>query len=165
MRLDLATPQDGPGLLALRVSATAWLLGRGIRQWRPGDISAEDVLRQVDAGEWYVVGHGNSLRGGLRLLWSDEPVWGPNTEDAAYVHGLVIDRRFSGTGLGSGMLAWAEEQALLARRARLRLDCVETNDVLRRYYVDRGYREVGRKQFDDGVTVVLMEKALPPGDA
>jgi GNAT superfamily N-acetyltransferase len=56
----------------------------------------------------------------------------------------VIDRRMAGQGLGARLLEWAELRARTAGRPFLRLDCLETNDRLRRYYRDRGFSEAGR---------------------
>ncbi len=58
------------------------------------------ISGQVTDGEWYVTRDGSSVAGVLRLLWQDEEIWGPQPAVAAYVHGLVIDRRHAGTGLG-----------------------------------------------------------------
>ena len=81
--------------------------------------------------------------------------------DAGYVHGLVIDREHAGEGLGGQLLDWAERRTLQTGRTLLRLDCVEGNERLRRYYRDRGFREVGRKEFEASwFPAVLLEKAL-----
>lgn len=94
-RADLA---DAEPLLALREAAAAWLTARGVRQWEPGEVTIAEVRGQVQAGEWYVQrdsGIGSLVRG-LRLLWQDEQVWGPQAPVAAYVHGLVVAERHRG---------------------------------------------------------------------
>lgn len=99
--------------------------------------------------------------GGLRLLWSDEAVWGHQDVPAAYVHGLMISRSNRGQGLGEELLAWAEEQARAAGASALRLDCVEANEVLRSFYRRVGLTEVGRRDFDGPRhSAVLFEKPL-----
>lgn len=81
----------------------------------------------------------------LRLLRSDEEVWGDQPPTAAYVHGLVVDRA----------------QARAAGRVLLRLDWREDNAALRRYYEDRGFRVVDRRTFGGRrYDVVLLEKDL-----
>lgn len=47
-------------------------------------------------------------------------MWGPQPPDAAYVHGLVIDRNHAGLGLGRALLDWAGQQARQAGRSQLR---------------------------------------------
>lgn len=159
--LEVAGPRDAERLLALREAAAAWLTGRGIRQWQPGEVSIDDVHRQVPAGEWHVHRENDQIAGALRLLWQDEAIWGPQRPVAAYVHGLVIDRRYAGAGLGSALLGWAAHQARSRERPLLRLDCVEDNPGLRSVYERQGFHVVGRRDFDARwYSVVLMEKDL-----
>lgn len=163
LELHPAVPSDAGRLLALREAAASWLVDRGIRQWEPGEVGVEQVRAQAEAGEWFVHRPDDEIHGALRLLWSDPEVWGERTNDAAYIHGLVIDRRFAGDGLGGRLLDWAEQRARDAGRSVVRLDCVETNLRLRRYYRDRGFAEVGRRDFGDTWwPVTLLEK--PIGD-
>ena len=159
--LEVAGPQDAERLLALREAAAAWLTGRGIRQWQPGEVSIVDVLVQVAAKEWHVHRKNDQIAGALRLLWRDEAIWGTQLPVAAYVHGLVIDRRYAGAGLGSALLDWAAHQARSRGRPLLRLDCVEDNLGLRSVYERQGFRLVGRRDADARWSpVVLMEKDL-----
>lgn len=161
--LDLkpAAYADAEILLDLREAAAAWIRGKGVRQWEPGEVTVEQIRVQIAAGEWFVHRPGGEIAGALRLLWSDPEVWGGRSDDAAYIHGLVIDRRFAGEGLGGRLLDWAAQRARDAGRPFLRLDCVETNDRLRRYYRDRGLREVGRRDFPGPWHgAVLFEKPL-----
>lgn len=156
-----ATAVDVQTLHALRRAAEDWLERQGIHQWRPGAVSAAEIDEQVRLGEWQVAVDGDSINGALRLLWSDETVWPPDTNVAAYVHGLVIDRRNAGTGLGVRILSWAHDQARHAGARVLRLQCVEANARLRRYYTALGFREVGHRSFDaPWPPVTLLEKQI-----
>ena len=137
LRLELADAADAPALLGLREAAAAWLAAGGVRQWEPGEVGVDDVRAQAAAGEWHVLREGADPVAALRLLWRDEEVWGPQPPTAAYVHGLVVDRREAGRGLGAGLLRWAEDQARAAGRVLLRLDCGEDNAELRRYYAEQ----------------------------
>lgn len=156
-----ATAADVPALHRIRVEAEDWLAGRGIEQWGRGHLPAEAIGRQVDDGQWHVGEVAGVLVGGLRLLPTDEEVWQADHVVAAYVHGLTIDRRFAGCGLGARLLAWAQEQAVAAGAPLLRLDCVESNPGLRAYYARLGFREVGRRDFDGPwLAATLLEKRL-----
>ncbi len=158
MRLVPARSADSSALLALREAAAVWLAERGIRQWQPGQVSLRHVQDQVADGQWHAVRNSSAVIGALRLLWDDEQMWGPQPSDAAYVHGLVIDRRYAGTGLGRPMLAWAMQQAAEAARTWLRLDCGEDNAELRGYYEQQGFSVVGRRDFAmHGYAVVLLQ--------
>ncbi|MDK3257722.1 hypothetical protein [Blastococcus capsensis] len=53
-----------------------------------------------------------------------------------------------------------------AGRAYLRLDCVEANPRLRRYYREQGFAEVGRREFDGAWDpVVLLQRHAVAGRA
>ena len=160
--LDAAGAADVTELVQLREQAEAWLAARGVRQWLPGEVTRDDVVRQVEAGEWHVLrGTGAHLVGGLRLLWSDPAIWGHEDCFATYVHGLMVDRAHSGRGLGEAMLAWAEAQGRARGAVLFRLDCCESNGVLRAYYARQGFAEVGRRDFEGAwFSATLFEKRL-----
>lgn len=156
-----ATADDVDEIMRLRREAEDWLEAAGIAQWGRGEVTPPDVRRQVAAAEWHVVHDGDHLAGGLRLLWSDEPVWQAEDAPAAYVHGLMVDRRCAGQRLGGALLAWAGDQGRRAGLDLLRLDCVESNHALRRYYRAHGFLEVGRRDFDGPwFSAVLLERPV-----
>ena len=164
IRLDPPEPaeaEDAAALLALREAAATWLAGRGIRQWESGEVTLQDVRDQAEAGQWHVVREDGAAVAALRLLWQDEPVWGPQPPVAAYVHGLVVSQRHHGLGLGSALLRWAAGQARARERTLLRLDCGEDNRALRRYYAGQGFDAVGRRDpHGRWYAVVLLERRL-----
>lgn len=103
--VEPAMPDDAVALLALREQAAAWLDGRGIRQWEPGEVDLPQVRRQVEAGEWHVAREGGAPVAALRLLEQDDAIWGPRPAEGVYVHGLVVDRRRAGEDLGGAAAA------------------------------------------------------------
>ncbi len=160
--VECATEQDAPAIFALRHELEEWLESKGVEQWGRGEVGLHDVERQAAAGEWYVSrSNAGDLLAALRLLWSDELMWREQNAYAAYVHGLMVTRAEAGHALGGALLTWAEQQARAASAPALRLDCVESNMVLRAYYNALGFNEVGRRDFG-GLwdSVVLLEKAL-----
>nr|WP_258342348.1 hypothetical protein [Saccharopolyspora gregorii] len=59
------------------------------------------------------------------------------------------------------MLRWAGDRGRASRARFLRLDCDESNEVLRAFYRGLGFREVGRRDLTDGLfSVTLFEKGL-----
>lgn len=163
---QLAGAADAEPLLALREAAAEWLAARGVRQWEPGEVTLGEIRGQIEAGQWHVLRENGSPVAGLRLLWQDEQVWGPQPPVAAYVHGLVVAEQQRGIGVGAGLLEWAAVRALARRRGLLRLDCGEDNAALRRYYAQQGFRIVGRRDFDGRwYSVVLLERPLQDAGA
>ena len=151
---------DAEELHALREGAAHWLVGRGVRQWLPGEVDIQTIRRQIEAGEWFVHRRTGRVLAALRLLWSDPEFWGEQPGDAAYVHGLVIDRRSAGEGLGAAALGLAEERARAAGRTYLRLDHAADNARLARYYRELGFLERGRREFDAWGPVTLVERRV-----
>jgi len=151
---------DADELLALREAAAQWLVERGIRQWLTGEVDVRTVREQIDAGEWFLHRRNGVVSVALRFLWADPLFWGEQPDDAAYVHGLVIDRRHVGEGLGAAALGWAEETARTAGRTYLRLDHAAENERLARYYRELGFIARGRRESDSWGPVTLVEKVL-----
>lgn len=164
LTVELATAADAATILGLRHAAEDWLSDRKIDQWTPREMPLATVAAHIEAGEFYVARRDPSgpIVGALRLIWADPTIWPEEDGLAGYVHGLVIDRSEAGTGLGAALLEWASEQTHREGRALLRLDCAETNGALCNYYLNQGFRHVGRHEFADGsawFSVALFEKS------
>jgi protein-tyrosine phosphatase len=159
------TVEDAAAVRRLRDAAAEWLLSRGIEQWRPGEVSEARLAARADAGELFVSRAGGVVVASVVVASDDIPVWGPDADKAGYVHTLVIDRRYAGSGLGRRLLRQAERLVTARGRTRVRLDCVATNGRLRAYYRQAGYQEVGEPSFrpDRGwSSVTLFEKRVSP---
>ena len=118
--------------------------------------------------EWFVMGEADRAVAAAQVLVADEDVWGQRPPDSLYVHGLVVDRRFNGQGLGGRLLEWIESRAVSMGRSFVRLDCVEHSPRLRAYYRDAGFVAVGRNDLGGHwFPVTLFEKRLgsPPSAA
>jgi GNAT superfamily N-acetyltransferase len=157
-----AVPSDAAAILAIRDEAAEWLLGRGIVQWRPGEVSVDDVVGWMANGRVYVGELDNAIAGSVRLAWSDEEVWGEQEPDAAYVQALMTARPAAGLGLGRRLLDHVEAVAAASGRTRVRLSCLRGNVGLERFYVGAGYLEVGARSFEHPgwEPVTLLEKEI-----
>jgi hypothetical protein len=161
--IRLARVRDAGALLALRRAAEDWLAERGIQQWSCGEVRLADIVRQLERREWFVsTTPSGVVTAALRLLEEVEGVW-PDGEPALarYVRGLMVNRAVAPVGAGAAILAWAEARAVGQGATVMRLDCVESNARLRRFYADLGYSEVGRRDFDGPwFSATLFEKNL-----
>jgi GNAT superfamily N-acetyltransferase len=166
--LDIAqaSASDVAEVIGLRHAAEDWLAARGIRQWTPRQIPESVILRQIDAGEFFVARLGGQpvIAGALRLIWSDAMIWQQDDTLAAYVHSLVVARNRTGIGLGGRLLAWAARTARPAGVDRLRLDCAATNPGLGDYYRRAGFHQVGWRDLGRSFgSVALFERRLNVG--
>ena len=149
----------------LRRQIEDWLGEQGIEQWGHGHVSRQEITEQIRAGQWHVVRDpALGVAAAARLLWADPEVWGADDTPAVYVHGLMVHRGAAGRGLGSFLLDWAAERGRAEGAEVIRLDCVESNTVLRTFYQRQGFQEVGRRDFNGPwYSATLLEKTLPPG--
>jgi GNAT superfamily N-acetyltransferase len=157
-----ATARDVDDIHALRRSLEDWMDGR-VEQWPRGSLPRERIAEQVAAGEWWVVRDAHGLAATVRLVEVDPFFWGDDPTPAMYVHGLMVDRRLSGQGVGRTLLAWAAGRARVAGVDRVRLDCRVSNPALRTYYEGRGFAVVGRADFP-GWSNWLLERPVGPAD-
>jgi GNAT superfamily N-acetyltransferase len=134
---------------------------RGIQQWAPGDITLEQFEEQAAAGEWYLLRVPEPV-GAVRLIQADPAFWGEQeTTTAIHVHGLVTSCN-APRGTGALLLCWIEEYATESGCEIVRLDCLENNEALCRYYERQGYVQVGRQAFSV-TSVALYEKPVQRG--
>lgn len=134
-----ATAEDLPEIVTILAEASAWLLGRGIRQW-PGQFPQELLVQSVANGELFVVLQDGQTAGTVTLQWADPMFWGDRS-DAGFVHRLAISRAYA--GIGKQVIWWAQSQVLAHGRNYLCLDTLTSNARLCRYYEDLGFSAVG----------------------
>lgn len=151
-----ARSEDADSVYQLLDDAAVWLTARGIEQWKPGALPRRIVENGIARGEVFVVRDADALTATLQLEESDLATWGPDLGDALYVHRLCIERTRAGEGLGLRLLDWAGTVARARGRRWLRLDCVASNDGLRRYYARAGFAERG--VVDIGVRLARFER-------
>jgi GNAT superfamily N-acetyltransferase len=164
VNIERAATTDAEGLLAMRERLSAWLAIRGVMQWQPGSLTIARLREQIAEGHVYTGRFNGHLVGSFTLTDEDERIWGTDATSAAYVHRLMVDRRWAHRGFGAALLTWAEEHCRSQEKTHVRLDCVEINNTLVEYYRSAGYTEVRRVFLEQFLPhqggLVLFEKAL-----
>ena len=154
-----AVPADAGEISEIVQEATRWLSLRAIAQW-PVPWPLEWIQEKVEIGEFHCAFHDGVMAGVVRLLSTDEEMWGDTGGAAGYVHTLIVKREFAGRGFGRAILAWAEDQCRARGAEFLRLDCMASNHDLRRYYEKQGFTARGEKVVD-GYRGRLYQKRIP----
>lgn len=146
------------------LEATAeWLAKRGVWQYTPGAFRATRPYfgESIKRGEVHWAYIGDARVGAVRLLKEDSIVW-PDVRpgEAIYVNSLVVDRDWGNRGLGLRILERAKQEARALGKIFVRLDCVASNEFLRRYYADAGFSDRGEieAQYPDPVGTIRLQR-------
>jgi ribosomal protein S18 acetylase RimI-like enzyme len=144
--------------------ATQWLQARGLPAWCMPRPLFEHRLAQ---GCFYGAYVGLDLAGVVSLTDAYHPApWADLLPQKPFLwlSSLTVARRFAGQGIGSCLLATAEQIAHQRHVAYLVLDCYYGDGKLPAYYQQHGYRWIARRVnvYDDGIEHddVLMEKQI-----
>jgi len=138
-RVTPATNTDVADVAGVLEDASRWLRERGAAQW-PHRFAPELVLPAIEAGQTWLVRADKEVVGTLTVD-HDDPAWSDQPANAAYVHRMAVIRH--GAALGTWLLAWVGDQAHMAGRDAVRLDCVANNTGLCVYYERHGFRPRG----------------------
>jgi GNAT superfamily N-acetyltransferase len=153
-----ATPEDVETVGRLLDDASTWVGDLGFRQW-PLPFPRDEIAAAIERGEVYVADVDGESVATVTLLESD-PFWGERPPDALYVHKLAVRRDHAGRGIGAALVEWAVQRAARGGRSFLRLDCLNADPGIRRYYESLGFEDRG--EFDDrgrGFQLRLYERA------
>lgn len=146
-RIRPATPDDRAAIEAIVEAAYAIYVPRIGRRPMPMD---DDYAARIAAGEAHVLEQDGAVLGVLVL---------EHEEDAMLIDNVAVRQDAQGRGLGARLLDFAEEAALAAGYARVRLftNVAMTENIAR--YLRRGYVETHRGG-ESGFRRVFMEKRL-----
>jgi GNAT superfamily N-acetyltransferase len=142
LTIERATAAELKEVVAILSDAARRIQAKGIDQW-PDPYPSERVLPSIERGETYLARVGGRPVATLALQWDDPIFWGEREPDAGYVHRMAVRRDAAGRGYGAQLLEWAEERVAEAGREFLRLDCMQENLALRRYYEEHGFEHRG----------------------
>ncbi len=170
-RIETATLDDLPGIIALFDDALAWLTQRGITgQWGTTPFSALPTMREhfgalIDRGAMFVARSDHGLIGTV-AVGPHVPAYAlPVVEGllgvAYYLEALATARRHKGHAIGQALLRWAESRARQQGASYLRLDCWAGNPALCAYYEREGFAPLARFDVGDWQGQ-LFEKGLDP---
>ena len=121
--------------------AAQWVDALGVVMWDEGELVAGRVEAEISAGLFFVGEVGGEAAGTLRFQIEDRLFW-PDLmqDDSAFIHRLVVRRRYKGLGVSTALMEWAASRARAMRKRYLRLDCDASRGKLRRLYEGFGFR-------------------------
>lgn len=145
-----STADDAPAIMDLLLQTAQWLKSKGSTQWG-ALLQGEDhhnTKESARRGDVYLFKDGETLAGIVTLLRSPSPwdiaLWGEEGhEQAVYLHRLAINRAYSGVNLGDAIVQWVHTSIRFDGKDRIRLDCIDSNPVLDKFYRSAGYTYKG----------------------
>jgi len=170
-RIRPATAHDMPAIIGLIDTSAAWLQKhKNTNQWAkpwPDEKTRDGrITRGIARRQTWMVEDGGALAGTLTYrkranpdLWTDEEL---NEQRAVYVSRLIVDRAYSGQGLGAALIDWAGMRGIQEWRADwIRVDVWTTNVGLHNYYKGQHFEYVRTVEVEhewDYPSAVLFQK-------
>jgi GNAT superfamily N-acetyltransferase len=160
IRIRVATGADAALVEEMLLEAARWVDALGVVMWEEGELTRAEIEAEVASGQFFIAEASDqsarSVRlqpdhvaarlqpdpaGVIRFQLEDTLFW-PDIaqEDSAFVHRLVVARRYKGQGISTALLSWAVEHARASGKAFLRLDCDADRVKLRALYEGFGFR-------------------------
>jgi GNAT superfamily N-acetyltransferase len=137
-----AQPSEAVLVEAMLVEAAQWVDALGEVMWDVGELAPERIAAETAAGQFYLALADGEPAGAIRFQLEDTLFWPdlPDHHTSAFVHRLVVRRRFKGQGISNALLVWAVEHARALGRSHLRLDCDKSRPKLMALYEGLGFQ-------------------------
>jgi GNAT superfamily N-acetyltransferase len=167
MKIRPADSTDVQTICELRKEAAAWLAEIGSDQWSGTGLDDRAFASRIEKsiehrGTWMVV-DGPEVIGTIGVdTQFDQGLWTPEEESTAVsVHRMITRRTAAGRGVGTAMLSWANQVALILGRQWLRLDAWTSSKGLHQYYKDQGFSLVRTMPGHRYPSNTLFERRVP----
>ena len=121
--------------------AAGWVDAMVVVMWDEGELDPGRVDSDVAAGQFFIADVDGEAAGAVRFQLEDQLFW-PDLrgDDSAFIHRLVVRRRFRGQGVSTALMRWALSHARELDKRWLRLDCDANRPKLRSMYEGFGFR-------------------------
>jgi GNAT superfamily N-acetyltransferase len=135
--------------------AAKWVAALGEIMWEAGEageLAPGRVDEEIAAGLFFIAEMNSDPAGAVKFQLEDRLFWPDlsqeSQDDSAFIHRLVVSRRYKGLGISTALMQWAVSRASALGKRHLRLDCDASRPKLRRLYEGFGFefhsfRQVG----------------------
>jgi GNAT superfamily N-acetyltransferase len=140
---------DAPVMQDMLEEAARWVNALGVVMWDEGELAPGPFEREVAAGQFFIAEVDGDPAGIVRFQLDDRLFWPDlTTDDSAFIHRLVVRRRYKGLGVSTALMEWAVSRARTIGKRYLRLDTDASRPKLRELYERFGFefhsfRQVG----------------------
>ncbi len=144
-----AQAKDAAAIQGMLEEAAQWVDALGVVMWDESELDPARVAREAADGQFFIAEIDGDPAGTVRFQLEDQLFW-PDLEgdDSAFIHRLVVRRRYKGLGVSTALMQWAVSHARSMGKSFLRLDTDASRPKLRELYERFGFqfhsfREVG----------------------
>ena len=139
---SFAKPTDTSRLFYMYMEKAKWFMDKGIDQWDVDYIrtvyTEDRILRHIENNNYFVLKISGEIV--AACLFIDECDKWPTREP----HCMFVDRLVSSkSGAGHMLLNYIIEYCKKLGVRKIKLDCQDHNDKLKKYYFDFGFIEAG----------------------
>ncbi len=137
----------------------AWGREKGYRVWLDEWLTPEELITPNAQPENFCIGTMNGeVACAFILQWEDSDYWphAPKYE-AAYLHKLCVCRRFSGMEMTKTIIAAVKEECKKRGIRYIRLDTALDERVVRKIYLNAGFKIVDIIDYSNGRSMALYE--------
>ena len=112
--------------------AAMWVDALGVIMWEEGELAPGRVDSEIADGLFFIAEVSGDPAGVVKFQLEDRLFWPDLIEDeSAFIHRLVVRRRFKGLGVSTALMQWAVSRARAVGKRHLRLDCDASRPKLR----------------------------------
>ena len=136
-----AQAPDAPVIQDMLEEAAQWVDALGVVMWDESELDAGRVARETAAGRFFGAEIDGDPAGAVRFQLEDQLFW-PDLDgaDSAFIHRLVVRRRYKGHGVSTALMQWAVSHARAMGKRYLRLDTDASRPKLRELYERFGFQ-------------------------
>jgi GNAT superfamily N-acetyltransferase len=136
-----ARAADAATIQNMLEEAAGWVDAMGVIMWDEGELAPDRVDGEVAAGQFFIADVDGEAAGAVLFQLEDQLFWPDLTrDDSAFIHRLVVRRRYRGRGVSTALMQWAASRARELGKRYLRLDCDANRPKLRTLYERFGFQ-------------------------
>ena len=143
LKTEKSLTDDLDDILGLYRSAIKYQKEKGYNLWPEFERSL--IEKEISENRHYKITESGEIACVFSLLYNDPIIWKEKDADPSlYLHRIATNPFFKGKGMMNMIKNWAVEHARQEQRKYIRMDTWGDNEVLKKYYVNCGFTQVGQ---------------------
>ena len=131
-----STKRDISLIEEILLDAAEWLDRAGLHMWEKENVKWGKISAWYKPEDFYIVFSGDEPAACAAFVDYDPAFWPElNKGEALFIHKLAVRRRFAGQGYVRELISLAKSKACELGMGSVRLDCHQTRDRLRAFYI------------------------------